>query len=1004
MNEIEMYVNVLKGKANVLLLASVKRSHLLEMRTIARNQRKNIHSYLEIKGELNWNFEKGNWLFVNTDSSGLISIGGRTEFGLDPKHRDLRIPQNVNHISLELSESGELGTHRDLNLPIYCVVYERDEVLYSLYYKVETMIDFIVMEQKWDLLRRIDNILKLVPALKIESLSYFVHANLFTEMLGENPNSFDTLKHVREFEDEEAGKESAGLDQVKTELMELSKELGANEDARGRIEIVPFGNAHIDLAWLWPIAETKKKVQRTFSTALNLMESRNLTFVQSMVTHYDFFKDLEPRLFQKIKKFAKEKKWIPVGGMMVESDCNLTGGESLVRQVLYGQSYFREEFGEYCKIAWLPDSFGFTEQLPQILSKSGFELFFTTKFTYNDTTKFPHDLFEWRSPDGSKILAHSHMRTYSSEVDLKSVADTTEKNPETSKLIGSVPLIYGYGDGGGGPTEEMLDVMESVNSIKSTFYTGSNAMDYWVSKVKAHRSELPSISGELYLEAHRGTYTSHGDIKRMNRRIESELFLADAISSMFSRRTHSPLKDEWKILLKNQFHDILPGSAIDAVYHESLRELDRLSARIRRTFNGKIKVGAEGNRSFAVFSPYWWKTSTWIAIDGLRDDYVIKDERNREYSVLSNGVEHGFYADLDLGMGVYKFIAQQRAKELLKSKENSLSSPSQLHDWSVEFNDHGLTSIRIDGQDLPIPELVLFRDFPFYLDAWELEDLRKEQGKPLSSSGVQRIKEEGFGEIIRVKYDLDPGEILLTLSLPKHEEFLRLKFDVDWKGNNRLLRMFLRTGKGVCLGETAYSVNERKSEAAKYEFPAHRFVAIESGGSTFLLLNDSKYGYSFRDGYLGVSLLRSPFYPDPFADRGKNTFSFSYGFTLNRDPIFYAKMGIRFNVNPVLVSSSNTIKRHLLAENAVIGALKQSEEGNYRIIRIYNPTRSNKRFKIELPTEISNLVEIDLLENPLPDPSSGHITQHGNVIEGRIGAFEIKSLRMTPEHPKKQGS
>ena len=1004
MNEIEMYINVLKGRASTLLLASVKESHLLELKATVNNPLKNIHSYLEIEGELDWKFKRGNWLFVNTDSSGLISIGGKSVFGLDPKHRNFRIPTNTNHIRLVLSESGELGSHRDLKLPLYCVVYERNDVLYSLYLKIKAIIDFIIMEQKWDLLHRMDNILKQLPPIQIESLSYFVHANLFTEILGENPNNFDTLKHVREFEGRETVKESVNLDRVKYELTELSNELSANGNAEPQIEIVPFGNAHIDLAWLWPIAETKKKVQRTFSTVLSLMERRNLTFLQSMVTHYEFFRDLEPSLFKKIKKFAKEKKWIPVGGMMVESDCNLIGGESLVRQVLYGQRYFREEFGEYCKTAWLPDSFGFTEQLPQIFSKSGFELFLTTKFTYNDTTKFPHDLFKWKSPDGSEILAHSHMRTYSSEVDLKSVADTIENNSETSKMIGSVPLIYGYGDGGGGPTEEMLDIMESVNAIRSTFYTGSDAIGYWLTKVRAHRSELPSISGELYLEAHRGTYTSHGDIKRMNRKIESELFLADVISSTFSIRSRSSFSDEWKILLKNQFHDIIPGSSIDAVYQESLRELGRVSGRIGREFNGKIKHRADGTASFTIFSPYWWKTSSWIAVNGLGGSYVIKDERNREYSVQFNGVEHGFYAELDRGMGVYNFTAKQESKMQSKSKKDALSSTSQPYNWFVEFNDHGLISMRIDGQDLPVPELVLFRDFPFYLDAWEIEDLRKEQGKTLVPSSVQRIEEEGFGEIIRVKYDLDPGEVLMSVMLSRHEEFVRLEFDVDWKGNNRLLRMFLGTGEGVCLGETAYSVTERKSEGAKYEFPAHRFVAVESKHSTFLLLNDSKYGYSFRDGYLGVSLLRSPFYPDPFADRGKNTFSFSYGITMSRDPIFYTEMGIRFNINPVLLSAGSTVEQHLFAENAVIGSLKHSEEGNSRIIRIYNPTSLERRFKIELPLEISNLDEVDLLENPVANPSSVDVTQNGRVIEGRIRPFEIKSLRLIPTRTKKRDS
>ena len=1004
MNEIEMYINVLKGRASILLLASVKKSHLLELRAVARNSRKNIHSYLEIEGELDWKFKKGNWLFVNIESSGLISIDGRSVCGLDPKHRNFRIPSNTNQIRLVLSESGELGSHRDFKLPINCVVYERDDVLYSLYLKMEATIDFIAMEQKWDLLRRMDNILKQIPPLQIESLSYFVHSNLFTEILGENPNNFDTLKHVREFEVGKTVKESANLGLVKNELTQLSDELGANGDAETKIEIVPFGNAHIDLAWLWPIAETKKKVQRTFSTMLSLMKRRNFAFLQSMVTHYEFFRDFEPSLFIEIKKFAKKKKWIPVGGMIVESDCNLIGGESLVRQVLYGQSYFREEFGDYCKIAWLPDSFGFTEQLPQIFSKSRFELFLTTKFTYNDTTKFPHDLFNWKAPDGSEILAHSHMRTYSSEVDLKAVVDTIEKNPETSKLIGSVPLIYGYGDGGGGPTEEMLDVMESVNSIRNTFYTGSDAMDYWLSKVRAHKSELPSVNGELYLEAHRGTYTSHGDIKRVNRRIESELFLAEAISSMFSTRSGLSLKDEWKVLLKNQFHDIIPGSAIDAVYYESMRELDRVSARIRRELNGKIKIDSEGNNSFAIFSPYWWKTSAWVSISGLGDFDVIKDEKNREYSVLFNGTEHGFYAYLDRGMGVYNFIAEQGGKKMSKSRDDSLSSLPKLHDWSVEFNDHVLASIRVDGQDLPVPELVLFKDFPFYLDAWEIEDLRKDQGKTLRPSSVQRIKEGEFGEIIRIKYDLDPGKILMTVMLPKHEEFLKLQFDVDWAGNNRLLRMFLGTGEGVCLGETAYSITERKSEGTKYEFPAHRFVAVESKDSTFLLLNDSKYGYSFRDGYLGVSLLRSPFYPDPFADRGKNAFSFSYGFTSNRDPIFYVEMGIKFNINPVLVRPGNIIEQHLLAENVVVGALKHSEEGKSRIIRIYNPTSLERLFRIKLPFEISNLDETDLLENPMPNSSSVHITQGGTVIEGKICPFEIKSLRLSPTYAKRRDS
>jgi alpha-mannosidase len=981
----------LRNRLNILLLASVKDPILLELKISSANPKRSVHEYDTLSGSLVWNFKQGNRLYVDVNGSGLVTLNGKSECGLDYRHKNFRIPLDTNRIDIEISESGELGSHKGLRLPVNCVVYSRDEELYSLFNLFQVAVDMARIDEKWDLVDKITDLFRSLPQLRVNPISYLVHSDVFSNVLGEGLTSFDPFLHLKEFGEIETPITSVDLRSVKDSLDAIFSELNANDESKKGPEIIPLGNAHIDLAWLWPIAETKEKIRRTFTTVTHLMKSKNFTFLQSMVSHYEIIKEMEPEVYMDIKKLVAEKKWIPVGGMIVESDCNLTGGESLVRQFLYGQQFFKSEFGECSNVAWLPDTFGYTQQLPQILTKTGFEMFVTTKFTYNDTTRFPHDLFNWEGPDGSTILAHSHMRDYISDTDLSCVKDTTDKNHETSSLIESVPLIYGYGDGGGGPTEEMIDRINFIDTARKTFYTGHSPLDYWLSKVKSHQDSLPIIRGELYLEAHRGTYTTHGDIKMMNRRLESELFVAEAIASFSVEKGQEKLNKEWKTLLRNQFHDIIPGSSIDEVYRVGVKELRDLSEHVRKDLVRERTTPLSPNSSFTIFSPYWWKTSTWVPLGEDQRGLIVVDDRGREAPVLSNGWECGFYADFDRGMGFYAYSLKEGDNMVPPLKK---SSPDSLHKWTVKIESGKLSSISLDGKNLPIPQLLIFNDFPYYFDGWELDNLGMEHGHLLEQIGLRKFSEEGYGEILEIRYNLDPGILTLRLSFPLNGEFVNVHFDVDWKGYNRLLRMYFKTGEGKCIGETAFSTIERTSVGPTYEFPAHRFVAVERNRQAFVLLNDSKYGFSFKDGHLGVSLLRSPFWPDPLSDRGNNSFSFSYGYIQKGDPILYYREGVKFNIRPVLLESKEYRSGNLEAEGIVVASIKQSEDESGKILRIFNPTGERRNFTVYLPFEIRDCVETDLLERSVLKNSIRSDGIHSKKISGEINPNEIKTLRL----------
>ncbi len=982
----------LRDKLNILLLASVKRPVLLDYEVSSTFTKQDIHEYDRVRGSLRWNFSKGDRLHIEVNGSGLVFIEGKIQFGLDHKHRDLIIPHDCTLVEIEINESGELGSHKNIGTHLNCVVYKRDEELYSLFNLFQVAVDMVRMDERWEFLEKIEEIFKSTPLLNIHPLSYVVHSEAFSMILGEGLTGFDPYLHLRDLIDPNVSEVPIRLDGLKSSINEVFKEINDSTVSQGRPEVVPLGNAHIDLAWLWPVAETREKIRRTFSTTVDLLQRRNFIFLQSMVSHYEIIREMDPEIYAKIKKLIPQKKWVPVGGMIVEPDCNLIGGESLVRQVLYGQQFFKHEFGRYSNVAWLPDTFGYTGQLPQILVKTGFEIFVTTKFTYNDTTHFPHDIFKWEGADGSIILAHSHMRDYISDTDMSAVKDTIEKNPETSNIIGSVPLIFGYGDGGGGPSDEMIDRIQYINTARKTFYSGEEPLSHWVTKVKEHQNQLPLIRGELYLEAHRGTYTTHADIKKINRRVESELFVAEAVQALDGARSENKLLEEWKVLLRNQFHDILPGSAIDEAYRISLKELTDLSEHIRKEFIGTKEISGSQQTSFNVFSPFSWKTVAWVPLSKDLVGLWVKDASGNMIPVLNDGLIGGFYANFDRGMGYYTYTIIEDRKNGSTLTNKSAQPPNK---WKFSIQGNKINAVSYEGNELPIPQLFLFNDFPYYFDAWELDDLERKHGLQIEPDEIGQYSLKDYGEVIEEKYDLKPGNAVLRLILPLNEKLARVQLEVDWEGYNRLLRMYIKVGNGRFLGESAYSTVERESDGTHYEFPAHRFVAVENDKATMILLNDSKYGYSYRDGYIGVSLLRAPFWPDPFSDRGRNSFSFAYGFLDERDPATYSEEGIKFNTHPFAVRGGSDSLGHLLIRGAVLGSFKISEDRKGKVLRLYNPTSSEKTFTVDLPFEVLSVTETDLLESEDFLKSTTDYVKNPRKLEGTIRSHEIKTLKLT---------
>lgn len=752
------------------------------------------------------------------------------------------------------------------------------------------------------------------------------------------------------------------------------------------------GHAHIDLAWLWPYDETRRKNRRSFHTIMRLMErSKDVTFNQTTAHYYKQLETDDPDLLADIVQRVKDGQWEVLGGMWVEPDTNMPTGESLVRQVLYGQRYFERVFGFRHSVCWLPDCFGFTPALPQILNQGGISSFLTIKVNWSETNRFPTDLFWWEGLDGSRVLTHTFdnpVDGYNGIVRPDSIINTW-RNFRQKDTHDTTLLSVGHGDGGGGVTAEMVRREEQLRNfpVLPEARWGQVADFFESAHQQASATPLHVWRGEIYLELHRGTLTSQSVVKRLHRRAERDLITTETVEGLnylLGGAFPTTLEDQWHVVLKNEFHDILPGSSIGEVYDDAERELSGVidEARIRRQaaltgIADQMDDGTDGI-IMAVNPSLSPMPLRYEAADGPVSTAKILPPLS--VSILGKD-------DLATAGGL---VATER------SLENDLLKITLSDDGTIASMFHkpsGREALSGPGNQL----IAYPADKPRNWDAWDIESDYAQKGEALVNIEEFALTETGpHRASIRIVRHWRNSKIVQTLSLMAGSPKLDIHTEIDWHDRRVLLRAEtpLAIHHGKAIGECAFGVVERPThtntswQQAAFEFPGHRFVDLAENGFGVAVLNDAKYGYSARGNVLGLSLLRSPVYPDPLADEGYQAFTYA----IMPHEGSWDQAGVREEAEALnqplltLAVSGKAVAEKRLIETmgipAALSALKPCEDRNDALVlRVYEPAGRRGAFAFMPPDDFAVSGPLTLMEEPFAEP----------VTDGALAPFAVLS-------------
>jgi alpha-mannosidase len=793
--------------------------------------------------------------------------------------------------------------------------------------------------------------------------------------------------------------------------------------------IYPVGHAHLDTAWLWPIEITKKKMAHTTSTQLGLMERYpDYVFVHSQASQYEWLEKEYPALFARVQSAVNRGQWEPVGSMWVEADCNLTGGESLVRQFLYGRRYFRQKLGYETEDMWLPDVFGYSAALPQILAKFNIRYFLTQKISWNQFNKFPHHTFWWQGIDGTRVWSHfPPADTYNASAEPKEVTFSVHNYKDHGRADQSL-YVYGFGDGGGGPTERHIELLKrgrlAPNYPEVNF--GKRAIDFF-REAKARSRDLQTWVGELYLELHRGTYTSQAANKKGNR--HSEFLLRDAewlasFSPGFpANYPKAELEAAWKLVLLNQFHDIIPGSSVREVYEDSDRDYAAIKATGDKIIDdclrqlGAVLDTSAMSRPIALFQNATVPGTVFLPWneDGPAPQSVKSAEETLPAQVVEVFGEKQlvFTTPLEaLGTVAIAELSDTYAppRSRLKGSVRKLENDEII----VRFDAHGnITSILAQEErtEFVVPGKLanlfqLFEDKPNFWSAWDIDAFALETGVDLIKSESFELVEKGPVRVaVEVVKKFGSSRIRQRISLGSGPG-IRFDTDVDWHEEDRLLKVAfpIQVNAARATYEIQFGNVERPThmntswEMAKFEVCAHKWVDLSEADLGVALINESKYGFDVRGNVIRMSLLRSPKAPDPLCDMG--THRFSYMLLPHFAPFRHADVvaqAYAFNA-PVRFAHLEPHPGEVAAlppfiscenRNLVIETVKKAEDSNDLIVRLYecHNTRGRAEVHCAIPPKFAYLC--DLEENVIDE-----IEVHGRVIPIDFKPFEIITLKI----------
>jgi len=786
------------------------------------------------------------------------------------------------------------------------------------------------------------------------------------------------------------------------------------------LNISAVGHAHIDLAWLWPIRETIRKGARTFSTVLRMMERYpDYVFGASQPQLYDWMKQHYPKLYDQIKERVQEGRWEPQGAMWVESDTNVPGGESLVRQILYGKRYFQQEFGMEMKSLWMPDVFGYSASLPQLLKKSGVDYMMTQKLSWSEYNRHPHHSFLWEGIDGSSVLTHMPPEdTYNSPAAPRSIAkaerEYLDKNVSSHAL-----MLFGIGDGGGGPGEEHLERLEREKNLLGLAPVVQEPSWKFFERLNEERERFQTWRGELYLEKHQGTLTSQARSKWYNRKMEKALreleFAAVLAARMGKSYPAEALETIWKEVLLYQFHDILPGSSIKRVYDESLIRYEALlqqtEGMITETYSyitDYISSQEESSNSTVVFNSLPWERQEWLHIHGRWHKVQVP---SMGYTVVSDHEDQEVMGEI--ATGIETDVAALETDFRDTAKEYSMENDILI----VKFDPNGgITSIldKLESREIILQgqrgnDLRVYHDEG---DAWDFRhDYSAQVGMPLILNDIREVRD---GPKVGLVFDYIYGESSLTQTVILTEGSRRIDFEtvVDWQENGKMLRtsfpVQIRTDQVHCeiqFGSLSRPTHRNTMwDFAKDEICAHQWVDISEPDYGVALINDCKYGHRAINNVLDLHLLRSSSYPDPVADRAEHQFTYSlYPHQGNHVQAEIYRRGNELNI-PLRLSSLSAPSMDVEEEklpytkaflqpdhpHIMVESIKKAEDSNDIIVRLYETSGTRVKTKLSIGWNAEEVWEVDLMENNI---SSLELHNQSDVVVS-FTPFEIISLRL----------
>lgn len=704
------------------------------------------------------------------------------------------------------------------------------------------------------------------------------------------------------------------------------------------------GHAHIDLAWLWPMDETRRKAQRTFHTATQLAKAYpEFRFNHSTAQLYDFVGQDDPDLLNQIKALVTKGQWEPIGNMWVEPDTNMPCGESLIRQVLYGAAHFAKLFGTTSTVAWLPDTFGFTPALPQILRQAGLTSVFTIKTNWSELHRLPHDLFDWQGLDGSKVLMHTFdnpANGYNAEIGPRAAIETW-RNFVDRETSGESLLCYGHGDGGGGPTEDQILRIRQLADFPVVPKMRHVNVSDWFAQQRADATWV----GEIYLEYHRGTLTTQGRTKYMHRRAERALVTAEILQSLTALRggaLPAPITPLWHQLLRNEFHDILPGSSIRQVYETAEAELAEVVAK------GKV---LQDQALLTLAARHKGPHPGVIAVN--------PDLQPRALRLTLPTAIPGSQATTD----GHILSAPEVLPGLSVTARTTHSAPGPLTVSATHLENAFLrVEIGADGTILGLRDkrtgrealagrgnqIWAYVDKPRFFDAWDIEEDYTENGRELLAESIAVTETGPHRAAVTVTRRFGASVILQHYRLWSNSARLDIVTQIDWHDRRVLLksRNPLAIHTNEALFECALGVISRPThrntphDAAKFEVAAHRFALMQERGFGVALLNDGKYGHHVLGNEIGLSLLRSPVYPDLLADEGRQEFTYALlpfsgdwedSVLPEAQDLNQPLLGLAADVTP------GQWQGLAVQGRVALSALKVSEAGDGLILRLYEP-------------------------------------------------------------------